>query len=209
MQINWKLFFTRIASWLNDNLTFLEHAILLSQTSTLNQISLVINNITNLGFTSLWPFMLQSSPQRRLIMNNWLYQRSPTLVSSQPTRWSSVTQDMASTWPAACSTEEMWSPRMSMQPLPPSRPREPSSLLTGVQQDSRLVSTTSHQLWFLEETWLKFQELSVCSPTRLPLLRPGQDLITSLIWCTPSVHLFIGMLEREWRKGNFLRQEKI
>merc|ERR1712029_128394 len=110
-----------------------------------------------------------------------VYLRSPTLVSSQPTKWSSVTQDMASTWPAACSTGEMWSPRMSMLPLPPSRPREASSLLTGVQLVLRLVSTTSHQLWFLEVTSPRSRELSACSPIPLALLRLGPDLTTSLI----------------------------
>merc|ERR1712029_1143821 len=110
-----------------------------------------------------------------------VYLRSPTLALSQPTRWSSVTQDMASTWPAACSTGEMWSPRMSMLPLPPSRPREPSSLLTGVQLVSRLVSTINHQLQFLEEILPRYQEQCACSPTPLPLLRPGLDLITGLI----------------------------
>jgi len=47
-----------------------------------------------------------------------------------------------------------------MLPSPPSRPREPSSLLTGVPLDSRLVSTTSLQLLFLEEIWPRYQELS-------------------------------------------------
>merc|ERR1719270_530917 len=103
------------------------------------------------------------------------------LALNQQTKWSSVIQDMASTWPAACSTGEMWSPRMSMPPLPPSRPREASNLLTGVQQDSRLVLTTSHQLWYQKVTSPRSREPSVCCPTPPPSLRLGPDLTTSLI----------------------------
>merc|ERR1712029_654570 len=137
-----------------------------------------------------------------------VYLRSPTLVSSQPTRWLSVTPDMASTWPAACSTGEMWSPRMSMLPLPPLRPREASSLLTGVQLVSRLVSTTSHQPSSQEVTRLRSRELSACSLTPPPLLRPGPDLTTSLTSCMPRGPLSIGMLEREWRRESSLKLVK-
>merc|ERR1712061_655275 len=49
----------------------------------------------------------------------------------------------ASTWPAACSTGETWSPRMSTPPSPPSRPRGASSSWTGVPLASRSASTTS------------------------------------------------------------------
>merc|ERR1712111_131459 len=101
------------------------------------------------------------------------------LALSQPTKWSSVILVMVSTWHVAFSTEEMWSPRMSMPPLPPSRPREASNLLTGVQLDSRLVSTTSLQPLYQEETSPRLPELSACSPTPLPLLRPGPDWIIS------------------------------
>merc|ERR1712039_97061 len=59
----------------------------------------------------------------------------------------SVTHVTASTWPAACCTEVTSSPRMSTPPLPPSRPRGPSSSSTGAQLASRSESTTSHQLW--------------------------------------------------------------
>merc|ERR1712025_1460336 len=54
-----------------------------------------------------------------------------------------------------------------MLPLPPSRPREASSLLTGVQLDSRLVSTINHQPLFLVVTWPRHQGQSVCCPTQL------------------------------------------
>ena len=50
--------------------------------------------------------------------------------------------------------------RMSTPPLPPSRPREPSSSLTGPQLDSSVVSTTSHQLLFQVVTWPRFREPS-------------------------------------------------
>merc|ERR1712130_679968 len=72
------------------------------------------------------------------------------------------------------------SPRMSMLPLPPSRPREASSLLTGVQLDSRLVSTTSLQPSSLEVIRLRSREL-----------------------------LFTGMLERVWKRESSLRPERI
>merc|ERR1719445_2298770 len=95
-----------------------------------------------------------------------------------------------------------------MLPSPPSRPREASSLLTGVQQDSRLVSTTSLQPSSLEVTRLRSRELSACSLTPPPLLRPGPDLITSLTSCTPREPLSIGMLDREWRRESSLKLVK-
>merc|ERR1719384_2044165 len=153
--------------------------------------------------------MLQSSPPRKPTMSSLQLEKLPTPALSQPTRWSSVTQDMASTWPAAFSTEETWSPRMSMLPLPPSRPREASSLLTGVQLASRSVSTTSHQLLSQEAILPRHLEPSVCSPTPPPLPRPGPGLTTSLTSCTPREPLFIGMLEKVWRRESSLRPEKI
>merc|ERR1711971_426176 len=95
--------------------------------------------------TSLSPHTPQSSLPRKLTMNNCPSLRSPTLASSQPTRWSNVTHVTANTWPAVCCTEEMSYQRMSTLPLLPSRPREPSSSSTGVQLVSRSESTTSHQ----------------------------------------------------------------
>merc|ERR1719394_1920245 len=96
-----------------------------------------------------------------------------------------------------------------MLPLPPSRPREASSLLTGVQLVSKLVSTTSLQPSSLEVTRLRSREPSACSPTPPPLLRPGPDLTTSLTSCTPREPSSIGMLEKVWRKESSLRQERI
>merc|ERR1711996_202734 len=45
-------------------------------------------------------------------------------------------------------------------------------------------------------------------PTQQPSLRPGPGWIISLILCMPREPLFTGMLERAWRKVNFLRLEK-
>merc|ERR1719166_758928 len=98
---------------------------------------------------------------------------------------------------------------MSMLLLPPSRPKEPSSLLTGVQLDSRLVSTISLQLWFLEVTRPRSREPSVCSPTPPPLPRPGPGLTTSLTSCMPREPLSTGMSEKVWRRESSLRPEKI
>merc|ERR1712203_1260559 len=84
-----------------------------------------------------------------------------------------------STWPAACCTAEMSSPRTSTSPSPPSRPRGPSSSLTGVPPGSRLASTTSRPPWFLEEILPRSKELSACSPTPRPSPRPGPGWTTS------------------------------
>merc|ERR1711915_247514 len=56
---------------------------------------------------------------------------------------------------------------------------------------------------------LWFRELSACSQTPLPQLRPGLDLTTSLISCTLRELLFTGMWVRVWRKVNSLKQERI
>merc|ERR1712224_1070402 len=96
-------------------------------------------------FTYHWPPTLQLSLLRRPTMNNFLLPKSPTLASSQLTRWSSVILVTENTWLAACCTVVMLSPRMSTLPLQPSRPREPSSSSTGAQLVSRSESTTSHQ----------------------------------------------------------------
>merc|ERR1712032_945757 len=60
--------------------------------------------------------------------------------------WPSATHVTESTWLAALCTEVMLCQRMLTPPLPPSRPREPSSSSTGAQLASSAVSTTSHQL---------------------------------------------------------------
>merc|ERR1719322_605805 len=153
--------------------------------------------------------MLQLCLLKKLIMSSSQLEKLPMPALSQPTRWSSVTQDMASTWPAAFSTEETWSPRMSMLPLPPSRPREASSLWTGVQLASRSESTTSHQPSSLEVTRPRFREPSVCSPTPPLSPRPGPGLTTSLTSCMLREPLFTGMLVRVWRRESSLRLEKI
>merc|ERR1712106_1187554 len=131
------------------------------------------------------------------------------IITLNITRWSSATLVMASTWPAVCSTEEMLSPRMSTLPLPPSRPRGASSLLTGVQLDSRLESTTSLPLLSQEVTKPRLPVPSACCPTPLPLLRPGLDLTTSLTSCTPRGLSFTGMSERVWKKESSPRLVRI
>merc|ERR1712024_151017 len=86
-----------------------------------------------------------------------------------------------------------------------SRPRELSSLLTGVLQGSRLASTTSHLLWCQEEILPRCRELCACCPTPPPSLRPGPGLTTSLTSCTLSAPLFTGTLVRAWRRENSQR----
>merc|ERR1711956_2427 len=161
------------------------------------------------GSTSPLLPMPQSSLLKRHTMSKLLFLRSPTPVSSLPTRWSSATLVMASTWPAVCSTEEMLSPRMSTLPSQPSRPRGASSLLTGVQLDSRLESTISLPLPFQAEILLRSLVPFACCPTPLPLLRPGLDLTTSLTSCTPRGLSFTGMLERVWRRESSPRLVRI
>ena len=62
---------------------------------------------------------------------------------------------------------------MSTLPSPPSRPREPSSSLTGVPLGSRLESTTSPQLLSPEVIWPRYREPSACCQTPQPSLRRG------------------------------------
>ncbi|XP_036209891.1 LOW QUALITY PROTEIN: putative tubulin-like protein alpha-4B [Myotis myotis] len=112
--------------------------------------------------TSPWPPTPQSSQLRRPTMSSCPWLRSPTPALSLPTRWSSVTLAMASTWPAACCTGGMWSRKMSTRPLPPSRPSAPSSLWIGAQRDLRWASTTSPPPSSLEETWPRCSGLCAC-----------------------------------------------
>merc|ERR550534_3203167 len=73
----------------------------------------------------------------------------------------------------------MLSPRMSMLPLPPSRPSAPSNLWTGVPLVSKLVSTTNLPLLCPVVTSPRSNVPSACCPTPLPLLRLGLVLTTS------------------------------
>merc|ERR1711971_797294 len=114
-------------------------------------------------------------------------------------RWGSATPATASTWLAASCTEVTWSPRTSTLPSPPSRPRGPSSLWTGVPLASRSESTTSLLPSSLVETLPRPPGLSACYPTLQPLLRPGPGLTTSLTSCTPRGPLSTGMWVRAWR----------
>merc|ERR1712013_759504 len=79
-----------------------------------------------------------------------------------------------------------------------------SSIIASLRFDGALnVDLTEFQ------TWLRCRGLSVCSPTPPPLLRPGGGSTTSLISCMPRGLLFIGMLEREWKKVNLVKLVKI
>merc|ERR1719447_2404029 len=142
-------------------------------------------------------------------MNNSPLPKSPTLVSNQPTKWSSAIQDTVNTWPAACCTVVMLSPRTSTPPLPPSRPREPSNSLTGAQLVSRSVSTTNHQQLSQVVILPRFNVPSACCPAPPPLPKHGPDLITSSILCTPRELSFTGMLVKVWKKVNSLKPVKI
>ena len=82
---------------------------------------------------SHWSHMHQSSQLKRLTTNSSQLPRSPMLALSQPTKWSNVILVTESTCHAVCCTEEMLCQKMSMLPLPLSRPRDPSNLLIGAQ----------------------------------------------------------------------------
>merc|ERR1712025_267445 len=92
---------------------------------------------------------------------------------------------------------------------PPSKTKDLFSLLTGVQQGSRLVSTINPLLWCQEGTWQRCRVLSACCPTLLPSGRPGRDWTTSLTLCMQRELLFTGMWGKEWRKVSFLKQGRI
>merc|ERR1712203_635605 len=118
------------------------------------------------------------------------------------------TQDTENTWPVVSCTEVMLSPRMSTPLLPPSRPSDPSNLLTGVQLVSRLVSTTNHQPLYQEVTLPRSNVLFACCPTQLLLLKLGLVLTISSILCMPSVLSSTGMSEKVWKKENSLKLVK-
>merc|ERR1712088_134864 len=159
--------------------------------------------------TSHWLLMLQSSPLRRLTTSSSPLPRSPTLASSQPTKWSSVIHVTVNTWPAVCCTVVMLSPRMSTPPLPPSRPREPFNSLTGAQLVSRSVSTTNRQLLFQVVISPRSNVPSACCPTPPPLPKHGLDLTTSSILCTPNVPSSTGTSVKVWKKVNSPKPVKI
>merc|ERR1712188_2028 len=146
---------------------------------------------------SHWLPTLQSSLPRRLTTSSSPLPRSPTLASSQPTKWSSVIHDTVNTWLAACCTEVMLSPRTSTPPLPPSRPREPSNSLTGAQLVFQVVISPRSNV------------PSACCPTPPPLPKHGPDLTTSSISCTPNVPSSTGTSVRVWKKVNSPKPVKI
>ena len=119
--------------------------------------------------------MLQSSLLRKLIMNNYQLLKSQTLLSNQPTWWQNVIPDMVNIWPVPWCTEETSSPKTSMPPSPPLKPKEPSNSLIGVPPVSKLVSTINHPPSFQVEIWLKSWEPSVWFPTLPPLPKFSAD----------------------------------
>merc|ERR1719251_63596 len=106
--------------------------------------------------------MLQLFLPKKHTTNNLPFPKSPTLVLNQPTKWSNAIHDTENTCHAACSTEAMLCQRTSTPPLPPSKPRGPSSSSTGAQPVSKSVSTTSHQPLFQAVIWPKSSELFAC-----------------------------------------------
>merc|ERR1712137_1304689 len=153
-------------------------------------------------FTSLSPPTHQSSLPKKHTTSNFPSLKSPTLVSSQPTKWSNVTQDTVNTWSAVSCTVVMSFQRMSTHLSPTSRPREPSNSSTGVQLVSRSVSTTNHQPSSQVVIWPRSKEPSACCPTPPPLPKHGPDLTTSSILCTPRELSSTGMLVKVWKKVN-------
>ena len=160
-------------------------------------------------FTSCCPHMPLSSQLKRPIMNNSQLLKSPTQPSSQPTWWLNATPDTENTWHAPCSTEVTSSPRMSMQPLQPSRPREPFNSLTGAPLDSRSESTINPPPLSQEVISPRSWEQSVWSQTPPPLLKSSQDSTTSSTWCTPREPSSTGTSVKVWKKENSLKPEKI
>ena len=144
------------------------------------------------GSISHLPAMLPSSLPARQTMRNTVWQSWPMLCLSQLTRWLCVIQDMASTWPAVFSTEEMLLPKMSTRWLPTWKPRELYSSLTGFLLALRLATTMSQWQWFLDPTWPKWRDPVPCCPTQLLFQLPGPDLMLNLTSCMPRGLLFIG-----------------
>merc|ERR1711994_994073 len=130
--------------------------------------------------------------------NNCPLLKSPMLALNQPTKWLNAIQDTENTWPVVSCIEVMLSPRMSTPLLPPSKLRDLSNLLTGVQLVSRLVSTTNPQLLSQEVILPRSNVPFACCPTPLLSLKLGLVLII----CTPSVLSFTGMSEKVWKKEN-------
>merc|ERR1712156_1361105 len=157
---------------------------------------------------SPWSPMPLSFHLRKPTMNNFPLLRSPMPVLNLPTKWSNAIPVMASTWPVVSCTGATLSPRMSTLPLQPSRPNAPSNLSTGVPPVSKLVSTTNPQPLYLAVISPRSNVPFVCCLTLLLSLKLGLVLIISLILCTPSVLLFIGMLGKVWKRVSSLKLVK-
>ena len=150
-----------------------------------------------------------SSQLKRLITNNSQLLKSPTQLSNQPTWWPNATQDTENIWLALWCTEVTSSQKMSMPPLPPSRPREPFNSLTGAQPDSKSELTINHQQLSQEVISLKSWEHAAWFQTPPPLLKSSPDLITNSIWCTPKEPSSTGMSDKVCKKESSQKPEKI
>ena len=178
------------------------------------------------GFTSPWFLMPRLSPLPERPMKPTRFRKFPTHASSPTIRWSNVILETESTWQLVFCTGVTLSPKRYTPLLPLSRPRRLSSLSTGAQPASRLVSASSHHNWCPTEIWPKSTELcmypallifrhifadsilAACYPTPPLLPRPGTLSATSSISCILSALSFTGMLVKVWRKVNFRRQER-
>merc|ERR1712156_104319 len=158
---------------------------------------------------SPWPPTLPSSLLRRPTTSSSPLLRSPTPALSLPTSSSSAIPVTESTWPAACCTEEMLSPRTSTPPSPPSRPSVPSSSSTGAQLVSRSASTTSHPPSSPVAILPRSSVPCACCPIPPPSPRPGLVLTISSILCTPSVPSSTGTSERVWKRESSPRPVRI
>merc|ERR1712088_735708 len=100
--------------------------------------------------TSHWLLMLQSSPLRRLTTSSSPLPRSPTLASSQPTKWSSVIHDTVNTWPAACCPTPPPLPKHGLDLTTSSilcTPNVPSSTGTSVKVWKEVNSPKPVKIW--------------------------------------------------------------
>ena len=88
-----------------------------------------------------WKIILLLLLLNRRLTKSWASTSSPRLVSRLPARWWSATRRRGNTWPSASSIEATSCPRTWTRPSPPRSWTSPSSLWTGVQPDSRFVSS--------------------------------------------------------------------
>lgn len=153
--------------------------------------------------------MLQYVQQRRYIIKNCQQNKLQHNYFNPIIWWSGVILDMVNIWPALWCTEEMLYLAKSMSPYKISNTKKAYNLLTGAQLGLKLVLIFNLLPSYLEGTLVKVWELLAWLPTQLQLLKCFPELIINLISCMLKEHLCIGMLEKEWNKGNFHRPDKI